>query len=414
MKRMKWMLAMLLLCACLTGAVAHAEDGHVGVPLTMQELNQWFDSVWQEAKEEPLLNDPNETLNEESNMFLIQTEPFTLECVAPTLEQSSNPINTVTFNEGEMVDPRGIGLGTSLEQLLLAYPNANVPLVGDDEFAALYVYGLGEIQNLNEAGWAWVLREKARITSVQYAVHAPAADGQFTDAGIQYVIEDGYVSDMRVYGRFATIDQEEMQANLDIVRDIAKRDTYTPTQEDVLAMRADTFGVADLVFSDFDFLHATADSVWQRFGKPDSQEMAPGEGGTPGRANFYYEGMQFTFSLDAMNNPTTLESMLINRPNLAGPRGIVLGMDLVDVLGTFRQEEQTERENNIILYSEGKTLDQPPFGMVNYFGTSGATVRYATMIAPGESGEAVTLHLSIENMAVSEMLIYRWTPDEVK
>ncbi|MDR3051841.1 MAG: hypothetical protein LBU67_09005 [Oscillospiraceae bacterium] len=409
-------LTLALVCVAIPFCVAAAAQTDSPAPLTMAELRAWCDDVWQQARQEALLNNPQETLDAQSGLYLIQTEPVTLESATPTLDEADNPVGRVTLNTGELLGPRGIGLGSSLEQLLSAYPNNNPALTGDQEFAALYVYGPQEGPVPGEIAWAWVVRDGYRVQSVQYAVSAPqdAAD-TYTDAGVQYIITDGYVSDMQVYGLLSAITAEEAQANVDTLRDIAARASYTPGEADAQRMRATPLAAEDLIFSGFDFTNATPQSVQARFGAPDFQENMADEDDGPGQLIYGYEGMEFAFALDAQSNPGALDSMLIDGPRLEGPRGLYVGEDLADVLATFRKEEESAGpgEGQVILYAQGATLDDPPFGLLDYYGAMDATVRYAVSLAQEPSGEAAMLHLTVENNALTEIYIYRWVHEVV-
>jgi hypothetical protein len=402
----------LALALGLTGAARAAENPAGPGPATYVELLQWRDAIWTAVRHEPLLNNPEDTYDPAgSATYLLQMEHYTIESITPTLDTDYNPILSVTLNDVQAEGPRAMSLGVPLDAVLTAYENDNPALVGDSEFAALYVYDIGERTGLQEAGWGLLMRGARGALGVEYAVSAPftAADA-YTDIVISYVITDGYVTDMRVRGFGASVLEAELRENIDTVRGIAANTAYDPRSDMPPPMHAEMFGREDLLFADLDFLTATAGDLRALLGAPQSEGPVSAEdGGTAGLC-LTYPGLECVFDLDAQSQPGALRSLLISDPGLEGPRGLYIGEPLEDVLHGFRLEDETYSEAQTILYAPEASIDSPPFGLLETYDTQNATVRYA-MPAPANEGEGIMLLITVENLRVTEMYLYRWTLD---
>ena len=405
MRMLAW--AVCLCCAMGLAQGASAQDAE---PLTMQELETWRADIVQWLLDMPVLNDPPETLDPlNGDAYLIEYKGATVEARVPALTGAGGEVRTVTLDAMELPGPRGIGPGTSLADLLAAYPNENPTLIGDEDFAALYVYDAGEYPGLAEGVWAWVMRDGYRTLGLQYGVFSPHPQADaYVDAGVSYVIADGYVSVVRVYGLLSAIMEEEKQANMETLRDIAARTDFVPSAEEALGMRAEVFGREDLVFSDMDFLTMGVPEVRAAFGLPSTEEQVMGEATEAPAYLMGYPGLLFEFTLDQRGQPAVLKSVLIEDDGIPGPRGVRVGDELSQVLSLFRLEEQPWQNQQVILYAQAETLEVPPFGLLDYYAEQDGTLRYALPIAPGESDEAIMLHMSFEGLRITDILLYRW------
>lgn len=406
----------LCLLAFLIPEVGMAAETQVEnhVPLTYAELLNWRDAVWQQTRQETVLNDPTETYDAQgAGTYLIQLQSYTIESSQPSLDVEDNPILSVTMNDMHAQGPRGTGLGLTIDDVLSTYQNDNPLLTGNQEFATLYVYELGTREDLPEAAWGLLMRNEFETLSVEYAVCAPFGEADsFTEIIVSFIIDDGYVTDMRVRGFGASILEKELQEDIAVVREIASSDTYLPLGGMQPQTHPTMFEREDLLFSGLDFLTQTAEDVRTLLGKPTSEEIVTGEDGGKDLLQLVYPGLQFDFAVDEQKKPTVLLSMVIQDPNFSGPREVRIGDKLTALLAKFRLEEQTYQEPQTILYAPGESIAVPPFGLLEIYSEQEATVRYA-MPAPGDSQEqAIMLHVTVESLHVTEVMLYRWQVEE--
>ncbi len=407
-------LTVLLIALCLP-MMALANDAPVApaaqaATLSTAELLQWRDLLWQQVRDEPVLNRPEDTFDPDGNAtYLIQLQKYTIESREPTLNTDVNPILSITLNDMEALAPRGLGLGTSLAELLTVYPNNNPSLTGAQEFATLYVYDLNERADAPEASWGLLMRDARGALSVEYVACQPMVEADaYTECGISYIIGDGYVTDLRVYGFGDSILDGELRESIQTVQNIAASTAYNPQADLPPPMHAEIFGREDLVFSGLDFLTETVEDVRTLLGAPKGEERVSGDGGGD-TLRMTYPGLEFEFALDAQGKPGTLLSLLITDPNFEGPRRLRVEEGLTDVLSHFRLEEEgTYQEPQTILYAPGESIAQPPFGLLEVYSDLEATVRYAMAVPDSADGEAIMLHITVEGMKATEVLLYRW------
>lgn len=405
----------LLFVSCGGGASAGeqppAQDAlNQPAPLTYAEILQWRDAVWAVTRGLPVRNNPLDTYDPNGKgTYLIQQENYTIESATPSLDVENNPIVSVTFNDVHAEGPRGTGLGMTLEEVLAAYQNNNPSLIGDMEFAALYVYDAQERADLPEAAWGLLMRNERGALSVEYAVSAPFAEADaYTDIMVSYVITEGYVTDMRVADFGDSILQEELRENVDTVRSIAADVTYDPQAGMQPPLHAEMFQREDLIFSGLDFLMETAEDVRTLLGVPKSEAMTSSEDGGVASLLITYPGLEFEFAQADGQQPAQLRALQITDPNFAGPRGVRVGDTLTDVLSSFRLEDESYQEPQTILYAPGESVDQPPFGLLEIYSEHEAVVRYAMPAPSGSPGEAIMLLITVENLRVTELYLYRW------
>ncbi len=410
------LLCALCMAAGMSGAWAAEANGEPETvvqasPATYAELLQWRDMIWQETRGQPVRNNPLDTYDPQGKAtYLIQLQSYTIESRTPTLDVEDNPILGVTLNDVHAEGPRGSGLGMTLEEVLAGYENQNPALVGDAEFAALYVYDVQERADFPEAAWGLLMRNDAGALSVEYAVSAPFAEADaYTDIIISYVITEGYVTDMRVSDFGDSILSEELRENIETLRGITANTSFDPQEQNLAPLHAEMFQRADLVFSGLDFVVETVEDVRVLLGDPKSEKEVPHEEGGDPKLILTYPGLEFEFGFSA-DGMRQLQALQITDPNFEGPRGLRVGESLESVLSRFRLEEQGYQEPLTILYAPGESIEQPPFGLLEIYSDLEATVRYALEVPTrGDAPKAgIMLLITVENLRVTELYLYRW------
>ena len=394
MKRALPLVLIALLLACLAAMPAMADEAGV---LTETEMGEWLNRLLLSTVGVSPLNAPvgEESLTEDGYAFLY--ENATLYYDQPTLTAQS-ALRAVAVT-GEALDmPRGIRLGAPVEMLMAAYAWQNPTLTGDDTFAPLYV-----LDQLPQAAyWAYAQRAGDTLQSVQCAIHARMGEGRYTDTGILYTVQNGAVESIRVYGISGGISLADVQGNLAAV---GEKPTTGDSAVGALIARSDTlpFAQSDLQFSRMDFLRLTENGAARLFGSPKSDAYAQEQSGGY-LHTLTYPGVSLVFSLDAQKQNPTLESLTINAANLAGPRGLTVGMALDAAIKLFQADGGTNVvDGALILYGDGRT---PPFGTLEREGGT-ATVRYALPASAATGDKSIALHLTFADQKLTELMLYR-------
>jgi hypothetical protein len=304
----------------------------------------------------------------------------------------------VDVTGGHWYSPRNISLGSSLETVLTSVLSENAALTGDEQRAILYAYGPGEYQGLTEAVYGVLFREGLINVAVQYIVMVPLANNQYLEITLQYLLEDDYVSAIRVFGYGSIITAENMQEKIAGAKAARELNSFSP---DGQTQVADVLMLVDLQYEGMFLPQATPQLVVERYGQPDeTQQMDEGEKSTL----LIYPGMTFGFTGEGETQRLT--SFTLSDETKEGPRGVYVNQEMADVLNLFRREEQPWEGNRMILYAYGDTTDSPPFGMLEYVTDTEATLRYGVK---GDDGADWMLLMSIVDLKVDEILIYRYT-----
>lgn len=397
-----FLLAMVMICLPFA---ALSDDAGV---LTEGELGDWVSRVLLESKNEQPQNAPvgEESRTEDGYAFLYSFA--TLYYDKPVLDEKS-VLQGFSITKEAYDTPRMLRVGAPAEMLVNAYGWQNPMLLGDGSFAAFYV-----LNQLPEgAYWAWARRDGGQISAVQCAVHAKAGEGLYTDAGIEYQVEDGLISGIRVYGLSKTVTRPEVQGNLSAVYavqaaisgDEPGMNFSTNVQGVTQKSEAAEFGTADLQFARIDFLTLTEAGAEAAFGKQLSEEWVQDDTGEWLHTT-HRDGIALTHMLDKDKQNSRLETLSITKAGMEGPREITIGESLQSVLGRFRCEGTgTVFGDQALLYGDGVT---PPYGTLSDGGDS-ITLRYVTMVNRPDGAQCeATLHLTFTNNQLAEIMVYSW------
>lgn len=397
--RKRWILCCLTLAFLLAlGGCALAQEESQQTALMAGELKEWAKEYLERAMEGELLNDPTapEAKSEDGYAFIYDFATLYLD--GPELDQDSQ-MNAVVITTDNGADPRGIKVDDSLDALLNAYYSENPTLVGDENFAALYISDMMP----ETALWAWVQRDGQRVTQVQYAVHDQIASGGsgYTDCGLSFTIQDGFVAAIRAYGLSAQITKEQVEDNLDEVNQVMGYASYFQYPASMLGTDLEPFQQSDLVFSGLDFLHMTPDQTEELMGSVEYEDWM--EDGGNFLQTITAENGAVTFLLNGSKEPLYVDTLNINGPGMEGPRGVRVGDSLSSVIMRFRHSEgEYDGGSREVLYGDGETA---PFGTAEYGNDASATLRYALSL---DNGQTVTLYLEFQWNQLTEIMLYRW------
>ncbi|NLV58458.1 MAG: hypothetical protein GXY67_06770 [Clostridiales bacterium] len=198
-----------LLMTFLGCAFMGARADETGV-LSEKELNGWLEELLRSTLSQQPGNAPvgEESLTEDGYAFLYGQA--TLFYDKPQLDQYSK-LQAVSVTDDSLVTPRGIAIGSPAQMLIDTYGWQNPGLLTDGFMAPFYVLN----QLPQAAYWAWAQVEDDRVDMVNCYIHVQVDQDVYTDAGIQYTLEDGLISGIRVYGLGSLISLEDVLGNLE-------------------------------------------------------------------------------------------------------------------------------------------------------------------------------------------------------
>ena len=383
---------------------ALADDAGV---LTERELSDWVSQILYQSKDSQPQNMPvgEEAHTDEGYAFMY---PFaTLYYNKPELDQAS-VLRGFAVTEEAASSLRGLSLGTPLETLIATYGWQNPELYHDGSFAVLYQLN----QLPKSAYWAWARLEDEKVSMVQCAVHALVGEELYTDAGVEYQIQDGVIVGIRVYGLDQLVNRSVVEGNLGAVIGAQTAslgdETHleeTPVEGYFQENEGQPFGRDDLLFAGIDFLALTPAQAPGIFGTPQQEEWAQDDTGE-WLLTLRHEKAVLTFAANRNKENPRLESISFLGTEMQGPRSVRLGDTLEAVLVRFPSDGNgAVNGNEALLYGDGK---RAPYGAMSQMQDM-VTLRYVTQVQ-NSSGitRDVTLHLFFQQGGLAEISVYSW------
>ncbi|MDD3335009.1 MAG: hypothetical protein PHI98_05760 [Eubacteriales bacterium] len=394
-----WMIMIICVLCCLP--VVGMADG--AGALSESELNTWVTQILRESAEETPLNAPvgEEALTEDGYAFLYSFA--TLYYDKPVLDEASVLKAVVVTDEG-FPTVRGIRLGDDASVLMDCYGWQNSMLIGNGAFAALY-----EMDRLPEAAyWSWAGYENEKLLSLQCAIHVRLENDRYTDAGINYAVENGKISAIRVYGLDATISVDEVKKNLVAVESVAAAISGDEPEKEIASQGyliqndAAPFGANDLLFGGVNYLNMTEQTAQTLFGKALSEEKVQDDTGA-WLLTTKREGLSLSYTLS--DESAVLETFSVTG-QLKGPRGVQTGMKADEVIQLFRTDGTGAVADGVgILYGDGANA---PTGVMESDSDGITALRYTAMIQTTSGDRMITLHLSFTSGLLNEWMLYSW------
>ncbi len=375
-----------------------ASDTDMG-GLTMEELNDWSAAMLARAKDaKPLISDAQAQKTEDG--YEVVYDFATLYLSTPELKDGS-VLYAIAVTEHDVECPRGVGVYDTRQTLLSAYANENPTLLGSRDFAVLYLSdSLPE-----EALWGWVQRDGQQVKAVQYAVHERISnEGQYTDCGILYSLEEGYVTTVRVYGLSVSVSREQVDQIIAEVMAERQEDGYFAYPQSSAGTDLPPFEREDLLFSGLDFLSLTPETAVEALGAYEAETWLADDTGDWLRI-IQWPAAEITFAYSQDKVFKRADTLAVNQRGLEGPRAVMVGDSLSSVLMRFRHGEgEYDGAFSEVLYGDGQTA---PYGLAEYQDAT-ATLRYACPVESEQGMKAVTLHMFFVDTMLSELFLYSW------
>ena len=396
LKRILTIVLALMVLGCFLPAMASAQELAV---LNETELSAWIDQTLRDTVSLTPLNSPvnEDALTEDGYAFLYDFA--TLYYNQQELSATSI-LQAVSLTDEGYACVRGIGIGSTQEQLMEAFGSLNPYLLGDGTFAVLYQ----QDQMPEAAYWGWAQHDETHtLTGMQCAMHVKAGEDRYTDAGVRFVLENGIVTEIRVYGLHKYITAAEVAANLEAVRTVENAmGAWALAEENAegytVESTAAAFSEADLAFSGVDFRTLTVEQLNVLLGGSARIETITAENDR--MTNAEWQGAYL--SAGSSGNADVLS---VADSRLEGPRGIHAGDSLDKVLSSFAADGEGRRYGSqSILYGDGQTA---PFGVLESDGTY-TTVSYTAQMQRGAEWLNVTLMLTFSDDLLTEWMIYTW------
>ena len=378
---MKKLFCLSIALLMLFSAAALAEPVPVdeNAPLTREEIALYLDSLVSAALEEGSFT------TEENGVGMTEVQYSGALLVIADEQLTETTAVVSAFLEEETSDLRGLFIGSSLAEVLAAYPNDNPNLAGAYYDATLFISG-----EKPEMSVGYILRDGQRVTSVVYDVYSWQPDGVSVSQVI-YRLDNGYVSDIMVFADGLYEEDVILQSVQDLadMQEISEYFAYPVSADNGEALAP--FEREDLTLlvnaSDaLDFLDLTAEGMIAVLGNPPVDEWTEDSDGSFLRL-MQWEGASLLLKYDAQRKFTAVDSLTVNDVILEGPRGVRVGDALDSVIFRFRHAEVFGSESTVFLYGDGQAL---PYGTLAYSPES-AEVSYAFSL---EDGRTVVWHMT--------------------
>lgn len=353
-------LTLIVLLLCLVTLAASMEA--LPEPLTVEELNAFTEGLLDRAIGEELAV----VRGEEG--FMAEGIGYTLYLTSEDLSADSllrgAAINMASLHTESFTGPRGIGVTSTLEELLAVYPNDNPQLQGSISAALLYMRG--ELPEPVSMGL--ITRDGQDVRLVEHSVLLPSGNGVLR-LGLQYLLEHGSVISLRYYGgdEALTAEQAEqaVQAAIALQEESGyfRYDTVAPSQ----------LQREDLSVQGLDFLDLNPEAAAAAFGEVLHEERVKDSTGEEIRT-LQYEGVEIAFVYKADGSFLKADRITVSREGIEGPRGLRVGTDLDSALSRFEHQGELN-EDMSVLYGEA-AAQQPPYGRLDRE-AGGARLYYA-------------------------------------
>ena len=379
---MKKLFCLLLALMMLLASAAFAEPVPVdeNAALTREEIEMYLDGLLSAA-----LEDENAVVTPvEQGGAEVRLNDTIIGISDETLTESTAAVSA--YPGEAQADLRGLFIGSSLEEVLAAYPNDNPNLTGTYYDAALFITG-----EKPEMGMGYLLRSGQQVYLISYEVFSWQPDG-VSVSSVAYRLENGYVESIRVALDDEILEEAEALEEIQAIADMQEISEYTPYPESAFDGEAlAPFDREDLAITQFgqkvaDFLDLNAEEFISVLGNAPVDEWTEDSDGSFLRL-MQWDGVSLLLKYDAQRKFTAVDSLTINDEVLEGPRGVCVGDLLDSVIFRFRHAEVLNADNTILLYGDGQAL---PYGVLAYTPES-AEVTYAFSL---EDGRSVIWHLT--------------------
>lgn len=381
-----------ILLAVLFCAAALAE-GDTDAGLTVDELMAWVKRVVEYQK----ANLNTEPAIEETELGF-QYKYGGIELIYDSKDPEKQKLTGLRLSEPLLEGPRGERLNDVQTSLLAHYPNDNPQLIGDKDFAFLYI----DNELPERASWGFVTRDGQRLRSMEYVTHQLIGDAAYSNLKFQLELEHASLASIAVYGIGQQVEQSAVLENIAYAESLRELRSYHAYKTSTNGTELSPFEREDLSFSGLDYLSLTPEFLIERFGEPDLDETSSVD--EQQLRTLSWDAIDATFVVDAAGKAVKAYRFSIRDDILEGPRGLRVGDSFPSVYSRFRSSGNEADENNVeILYG---SLEEGSFGAVSYY-PNGIEVSMQTIVQldSGEQ-ESVVLNLEFEVDKLREITIY--------
>lgn len=374
---MKKTVCFLLISLFLLPVLCFAEDtGRTGAMFTGDEFNEQTSSFLQALS-------PDSEPREEDGVLLYDAGIADLILAAGEIPSADAVIEEAHIKDS--TDSRGLTAGSTLEDVLTAYPNDNPSLKGTEYTVLLYME-TDPREGKVRCGWAE--RNGQTALTVNYAEFEKSGNSVFCRQ-ISYIMEDDIVASVCLYR--TKITRADLDALLIELSGSLETGDFTPSPVRNSGSDLDVFRREDLIFSGMDLMDLTPELSELIFGVPPADKWL--DDADAGRMRVCeWEDARIVFLCDAQENFISVKSLTIMSEALAGPRGVRYGDSLYSVMHRFRFEEGSS-----VLYGNAPV---PPYGEISRIDDT-AVLRYATEA----EGKTVILCITFSADKVCDILL---------
>ena len=337
MKKFFALLFAALLACCCVSALAEA-------PLTVDELTNFWDTLLASALEQ----EPVEPEEDEDGLYVFELDQITLVCADDTLSENSRVLYAELRGGIEsLADGREIGPGSTLKQLLAAYPLDNLKLSGSYDEFALYINGsLPDTVHYAEAQ-----RAGSHVLQVEHNVVTPDGEGA-EHCFIGYTLENNVVT--HVYSGVVRETMEEARLDIEDCASLQEKREYSA----YAAEQPEPLAREDMLFAGrrgvIDFVGASEGDLTAVLGQPEADNWEQVD-------HIYmrtmeWEGVTAALAYDGRKEQSALAALQIYGDALEGPRGVHMDDTVDEVLARFPQEDGGT------LYGDGENA---PYGLLD-------------------------------------------------
>lgn len=364
----------LLLTAvlCLAGGCAQAQE------YDAQVMTAWLARFCDALAQLPVLGDPQRTADPARPGEYLLEYGFGAVTSRAAQDVQGGDILEIDVRTQQVTDCRGMRVGMTLGEV------TGGQRIGRSS-TQLYVLGTQEAG----LGFSWAYLGDGGVYGVEYITYG-GEGAQMTEYTLTYVLDEAQtVSAIRV--RCAQTTQAQAEQAMRTAEEIASRqlgEVYA-VQNSAAMLEADdltVMGVRALGTQVADLVAALGEPV-------EVQELERGRGRL-----LLYEGAAVELCLNEQTGEEVACGVSASSPDVAGPRGLCVGMSVQEAAALFRCDEDVYAVGGT-MYMEGEAAGEPPCGELIREG--GETVlRYAAALPSG--------HTAVLSAGVTDGMIAYW------
>jgi len=277
---------------------------------------------------------------------------------------SAQEIVRVELTDAGAYDCRGLSVGQTLEDVI-----AGRQITASD--TPLYVLSTQEYGY----GWSWAYVGDQGVYGVEYISYG-GEENALKEYTLTYVIEEETITSIRLKIAEATLAQA--QEGLRTAEEIAGRQ-----QGEVIASENESsaFEEADMTRAYRRAVGVPVESLIALIGEPQEIQTLPS--GTGRMLVYSFCAAELVF--DEMTGVEIVRSISCAAMDIAGPRGVAVGMPIEQAAARFRCDGEVYSTGGA-LYLAGEAQGIAPYGELIRDGAAQYTLRYACETAGGRTG----------------------------